>query len=421
MPYHVLAYVQGAGSLPTYADRSFALDENNAEGFNIGFGFDVDIDGQYSVVSAPFEASLGNQQGAVFVYDNSNGNLLHKLAHPRDNSPAGDFSDMFGHAVGISGDYIVATSPREDSPFIGNSDANPGYAFIFDRVTGNVLHEIANPNTGVERLGDLFGTSVAIDGNLIAIGAPFYNNDQGQNGGAVFVYNTSGTLLHTLINPRTGTVNDAQFGASVDLDGNTLVVGASRVDVPVYSNGSATPEVYVYDLTNPSSPTHTIPFPEAGSNGNFGQAVGVSGNFFVTGAHTVSTDGFTAGRAYVFDVSTGNLLHTLLNPTPSSADWFGYDVAIDGTRILISALYAEVGGTDEAGEVYQFDASTGNLVATISNPNPVQSGSGPDMYGYDMAISGKYALIGSYRADEQIFLENPSVIDNGAVYGHNLT
>jgi hypothetical protein len=85
------------------------------------------------------------------------------------------------------------------------------------------------------------GYTVAVDGNLTVVGAP-YDDIQGLDSGVVKVFDSSsGALLHVIPNPSAAP-ND-QFGYSVAISGTRMVVGARSDDTGAQNAGSA----YVYD------------------------------------------------------------------------------------------------------------------------------------------------------------------------------
>jgi hypothetical protein len=91
--------------------------------------------------------------------------------------------------------------------------------------------------------------------------------------------------------------------------------------------------------------------------------VAVSGTRIVAGVW--GEDGpNNQGIAYVFDATTGALISTLTNPAPAAGDGFGWSVAISGTVAVIGAINDDPGGIGNAGTAYVFDATTGALIAT---------------------------------------------------------
>ena len=63
----------------------------------------------------------------------------------------------------------------------------------------------------------------------------------------------------------------------------------------------------------------------------------------------------------------GDLLHTFLNPTPAADDYFGYSVAGVGSNVLVGAMGHSTGAPG-AGAAYLFDGTTGALLHTFLNP-----------------------------------------------------
>ncbi len=134
----------------------------------------------------------------------------------------------------------------------------------------------------------------------------------------------------------------------------------------------------------------------------FGISVAISGTNVIVGAYGEGDAGGTySGKAYIFDVTTGSLLHTLHNPNAYGAganDNFGTSVAISGTNVIVGAWAEDDAGGTESGKAYIFDATTGSLLYTLRNPN-AYSTSVDDKFGSAVAISGNLAVIGAYLED----------------------
>lgn len=238
--------------------------------------------------------------------------------------------------------------------------------------------KISNPSPGTD---DIFGRSVAVDGELMVIGKAHSTTV-----GTAYIFDaTTGTRLFTLNNPNS-TVGD-NFAGDVDISGTTVVVGSSS-----YSGGgvSKAGRAYIYSATT-GSLLRTIENPYPGSTDLFGASVAISGNRVVVGAYNDDAAVSNAGRAFVFNASTGALISTLENPTPLLSDYFGEQVAIDGTIAVIGSYGQDIDGYSSAGNAYAFDADSGNLIATLENPNP----SGNGQYGRGVGISGTTAIIGA--------------------------
>jgi hypothetical protein len=100
----------------------------------------------------------------------------------------------------------------------------------------------------------------------------------------------------------------------------------------------------------------------------------MDGNRVLISSPYDDTNGNEVGQAYLFDTSTGNLLQTLDDPTPTQSpasfavgDLFGISVALDGNRVLIGAAFDDTNGFG-VGQAHLFDATTGDLVQTFDDP-----------------------------------------------------
>ena len=83
----------------------------------------------------------------------------------------------------------------------------------------------------------------------------------------------------------------------------------------------------------------------------------------------------------------------------SANDRFGYSVSVDGNYAIIGAVYEDDAGGTNSGKAYIFDATTGSLLHTLHNPNAYDT-SASDNFGSAVSISGNYAVVGAYAEDE---------------------
>src|SRR5689334_4489354 len=146
-----------------------------------------------------------------------------------------------------------------------------------------------------------FGSSVAVSGTRVVIGAPF-NSVGGRSTGSAYVYDlasaTPAVPVAALNNPSPGEFE--YFGTSVAISGTRVVAGAPHDSTGALNAGSA----YVYDLTRltPTMPVATLNNPNPSVDDNFGNAVGISGNRVVVGAYWDNTGAPYSGSAYVYDL-----------------------------------------------------------------------------------------------------------------------
>ena len=364
-----------------------------ADARNSWFGSSMSVSGINVIIGAPFEVDVNNGSGAAYIFDITTGEFLRRLANPNAyNTPA---NDGFGISVAIDGNYAIVGAYNEDDA----GGTNSGKAYIFDITTGTLLHTLDNPNVYNTSVNDYFGEFVAITGNY-AIATAYGEDDAGgTTSGAVYIYDvTTGTLLHTLVNPNAyGTSAGDGFGRPVAASGNYLIVGA-------YFENNVTGVVYIFDVTT-GTLLRTLLNPNVygtAAGDDFGKTVAASGDYLIVGAgREDDAGGNSSGAAYIFNITDGTLLQTLTNPNPygtSLNDDFSVSVAIDGNYAVVGASSEDDAGGTESGKVYIFDVTTGELVRTLDNPNAALT-SAADYFGSSVSISGEYAIVGARFED----------------------
>lgn len=304
--------------------------------------------------------------------------------------------NYFGLAVAVSGNYAIITEP-----FWPSGSTNAGAAYIYNVTTGELLHTLYDPNVYGTATEDQFGRSVDISGNYAIVGAEFESSAGGSYSGAAYIYDvTTGDLVHTLIDPNPyGTAANDNFGHSVSISGNYAIVGAKGEGD---SGGTSAGKAYIYNVTT-GNLVHTLNDPNAygtSANDNFGWAVAIDGNYAIVGApFEGDAGGIYSGKAYIYNVTTGSLLYTLSNPNAygtSSGDEFGYTVAISGNRALVAAPFEDISGYLSVGTVYVYDVTTGTLLYTLQNPNPAGTDKSTDSkFGQALALTSNRIIVGA--------------------------
>jgi len=295
--------------------------------------------------------------------------------------------------------------------------------------------------------GDLFGSSSAISGDTLVIGAPGERFDAvgvdgvpGPTGlskaGAAYVFVRDGAswVQQAYLKPS-NTGADDLFGTAVDIDGDLLVVGAPDEDgfatgvngnqgdgLGSESSGAA----YVFELRNGLwRQVAYLKASDTDEGDQFGTAVAISGETVVVGAGH-------AGKAYVYTRS-GNVWSHQADLEASNATafhWFGNDVDIAGDIVVVSAplhsgAASGVNGPEEAccttrsGAAYVFerDAGVWSQQAYLKASNPDEH----DQFGSSVAVSGETVAVGARSEDSAAATVNGEQGDNaasgaGAVY-----
>jgi hypothetical protein len=276
----------------------------------------------------------------------------------------------------VSGDRVVIGEPRA-AP--GPGPVTSGSASVYD-LAGNWLFTFREPTLLRTNL-DLFGAAVAVSDHYVVVGAPGGNSGTG----AAYLFSvTTGHLLQTFAGSAAGGL----FGISVAVSGDSVVVGAPGENG---MNGSA----YVFSATVGGPPRYTWHNHSPTGSNLFGWSVAVSGTTAVVGSPGDSTGALGAGSAYVYDLSAGfgdPYRRTLNNPEPMGYAAFGWSVAVSGNSILVGAPnHAGDPLKQQSGSAYLFDAPSGARLATFAD----LPGVGMDHFGWSVAVSGSYALIGA--------------------------
>ena len=314
--------------------------------------------GDYLVIRSRF---------STYVYDlGKNGPASPGVSFPT--SPLGDGLAMSGSRV------VVGVYGYDYPPW--NTNAATVYVYdVASSTPGVPILALASP-TPAEK--NFFGRSVAISGDRIVVGMDRGGtNVPGTLGGAAYVYDlasaTPSEPVATLSSPNSSWGD--YFGYTVGISGTRVVVGAFDDDTGASNSGSA----YVYDLgsATPEIPVTALNNPTPATQDQFGQVVAIAGVRVVIGApgHDLITT--NAGSAYLYDVAGAQPAIPVARldpgPTPAFGEGFGGSVAISGTRVIVS-------GSPNT-RVYDLAGTTPVVPVTT-------------LFGGTVAISGSRAVVG---------------------------
>lgn len=313
-------------------------------------------------------------------------------------NPDADDVHNFGRSIAVNGNNLLVGSQTWSKD---NSKQTPGRVYLFDAESGKQLWIFEDPTPPLSRRRRgiyNYGTSTALSGSTVVIGD---SNDKTDAiaGGQVYVFDAvTGKLRHTLAKktPKRGDL----FGHSVTANGNMILVGAVGDDA---YQGKA----YLFDSVA-GKLLHIFSNPNPHSSWKFGQSVALNDKYALVGTSHAESELIKDGEAYLFNVSTGALLHTFANPSPSDYDNFAFRVALTDNTVVISAMGDDTDAED-AGRAYLFDAFSGRLLRTLSKPSPAAG----DFFGGMVAVSGDKVLIGTPN-------DNTEIESAGQVYVFNL-
>ncbi|MBL8208570.1 MAG: FG-GAP repeat protein, partial [Blastocatellia bacterium] len=351
------------------------------------FGTVVAISGDTAVVGAPdFDANSITNSGAVFVFVRTGSSWSQQAQLTASDAAS---YDSFGSSVAISGDTIVIGAYGDDNGF--NSDQ--GSAYVFTR-SGTTWSQQAKLTVSTGVANDWFGYSVAISGDTALIGAPLDDFGSTVNQGSAYVFTRSGVTWsqQEQLN-ATDAADSDNFGFAVALQGETAVIGAPADDVNSTSDqGSA----YVFVRSSSTwSPQQQLSAGDGASGDLFGYAVAISGETAMVGAPQDDVNGnVNQGSAYVFVRSnaTWSQQAMLTASDGTGGDTFGNSLAISNEMAVIGAPTNDVGGSPDQGSAYVFTRSG----ATWSQQQQLiaSDGAGSDSLGSGVAISGFTAIVG---------------------------
>ncbi len=466
---------------PITIDPSFSQDsyiKPAVTDTNDWFGYSVDIDGDIMVVGTLLEDSASQlingdssdnsavSAGAAYVFALIGIDWVQQAYLKASNAEAGD---SFGRSVAVSGSTVVVGASAEDgdanstmnSP--NNNSSGSGAAYVFTR-SGSTWTQQAYLKAFNVGDFDLFGTSVAIDGNTIVVGAISDDGDAGStmdlpnenafSAGAVHVFTRIGTTWtqEGYLKASNAEVND-KLGSSVAIDGNTVVAGAFGEDGDANSSINAPNNaaidagaayVFVRDVTSWSQQGY-LKAHNAEANDQFsndtGNAVAVDGDTVVVGSYKEDGDASSsinspnnnavdAGAAYVFvrDDTIWNQQSYLKASNAELDDSFAFSVDIAGETIVVgarredgdlnSSLEFPNNNSTLSGAAYVFSRNNSDwqLKGYLKGENTHHF----DSFGRSVAINEGNIIVGSTGEDgdanSTIVTPNDNTIDAGAVY-----
>ncbi|MFT5284580.1 MAG: hypothetical protein ACI8TQ_000737 [Planctomycetota bacterium] len=484
--HHFEQLIGDAGQLNSVALAAYIKASNSDN--QDSFGWSVAASGDTLVVGAYLESGgasgingdqsddTATQAGAVYVFVRSGGNWTQQAYIKASNTERLDF---FGYSVAIDGDTLLVGATGEDSESTGVNSFQNGvdasasgavYVFVRSGTTWSQQAYLKASNT--ENL-DAFGYSVAIDGDLIAVGAQSedgsvagVNGDQSDNGatssGAVYMFQRTGTTWTQDAYLKASFPGNADnFGGSVGVSGDRVVVGAGLEDsVTSGINGDANNNSFMqtgaaYVFVRNGITWSQEAYLKASNNGGamqFGgqRRVAFSGNTIVvgaphedgggTGVNSAQTGSFSSnsGAAYVFvrNGTTWSQQAYLKASTNGGADRFGFTADIDGDTIIVGAYNEDSDATgidgdetndnaNNSGAAYVFtrNGTTWNHEAYVKASN---TGTGDD-FGISVAVGGAGTLVFGGANDEDsdaIGIGGDPFNDdgdrNGAVYAYEV-
>ncbi len=351
------------------------------------FGNKVAVDGDTVVIGAKGDDDAGLSSGSAYVFVRIEGSWSQQAKLTAIDA---DGLDSFGNSVAVDGDTAVIGAYYDD-----DAGDDSGSAYVFVR-NGSSWSQQAKLTASDARLNDLFGKSVAVDGDTVVIGAD-RDDDAGLSSGSAYVFVRNGSSWSQQAKLTASDAAKADhFGVSVAVNGDTAVIGVTADDDDGLSSGSA----YVFVRSGDSwSEQAKLTASDAAAEDIFGTSVAIDGDMAVIGAFRDDDSGTDSGSAYVF-VRSGDSWSEQAKLTASDAaanDQFGISVAVDGDMAVVGAWFDNDGGAD-SGSAYVFvrSGSSWHQLQKLK----ANDAAAYDYFGSSVAVDGDTALIGAYADDE---------------------
>lgn len=323
-------------------------------------------------------------------------------------------NDNFGYSVAIDGDTLVLGAQREDSDSINdptsNEQAISGAAYVFAR-TGGTWTQQAYLKADAPEGNAQFGRSVGIYEDTIVIGEPL-RDGTGTDKGAVYIFTRTDTTWTQQVKlSASDAVDYDNFGESVALENGTLVVGAIGVD-------SGTGAAYVFTGSGANwTEQFTLQAADKSTGDEFGNSVAISGDTILAGSLKAAIDGVDdAGAAYIFtgSGSSWNQQQKLVaSLARAEFDNFGFSVALDGDVAVIGAPFRT--DTDN-GQAFTFTRTENTWGAGA--PLPVIASSG-DNFGQSVAIDGNVIAVSARYSQSASGTNNAGEVELFSFDGSN--
>lgn len=380
------------------------------------FGSGVDIDGDTAIVGAVYHEVSGQfRSGAAYIYERGNDWQVppEKLEADFPNE-----NDYLGGGVGVSGNIAIAASHgylnNLGGVFVFKRDPNQPVGSQWDQDT--IL--TASDGTTDDNFsgGILDHEAVAIDGRTVVAGASAADVGTEFGAGKAYIFRESSGSWNEdqILTANADVQSGAGFGRSVAIDGRLLIVGAPFEDHAQASDAGAD---YVFrrdTLTGQWNLEQRITAPQPAQTDHFGFSVSVSGSHVLVGS-----PGADQSHVYHYTNSTWTHIDALDPSGGAPGDQFGYSVSLSGSLALVGAQTHEhpSDSTIESGAAYLYqrqpNGGSGDWVEVLQMFNDAQFAEHLDRFGEAVVIDNDEALIGSLGDEPPAHQPNGQ---HGAVY-----
>lgn len=381
-------------------------------------GSSVALDGNTAVIGRPASVlSTFPTPGYADVYIRNTATGTWSLQATLTASDAQLYS-RFGSSVAIDGETIVVGSSHHDTTGPLFVDCGAAYVFVRDPITRQWSQQAKLLSPVLSSYVRL-GTSVAIQGDIVVVGAPGEDTVGLVDSGAVYVFvrnsgSGSWSPAPTLQASDPGTSD--WFGYEVAIDADDILIGSPFDDEGlVFDRGSA----YVFHRTGIGYfwvQSAKLSSPEAATFDRMGTSVAIEQGVALVGS---PGNNFTpllpdSGAVYHYGLDAGSGLWSLkakfAPPSVASADAFGTSVRLSNQKALIGSPAANNPYAVDGGLAYLFSLDPASSTWSQLQPLSPNHGASGDLFGIAVALDGPHAAIGASQSDAT------GVADSGAAF-----
>ncbi|MEM7368758.1 MAG: T9SS type A sorting domain-containing protein [Bacteroidota bacterium] len=348
---------------------------------NDNLGESVDINGNFAILGVPWgnvdlppPDDVISGAGAAYIFERqSDGTWVEQIRMETMDTRSYSF---YGEAVAISEKYAVMGGPYA-SYTVQSATSIGGAVLLYERDSTGQWTQKKKLEPAIRVWQGLFGSSVAIDGEVVVVGSPGeleHPSDSISLGGAAYVFereSDSSWKESRLVPDFDWDLFGSDFGNSVDIEGEYVVVGAPKLKTISSSEPSNLGGVLIFrkDSAGNWQEFQQIPAPLNQLNDMFGVSVAIEDGYIVVGANQEDEDknnGNTyidPGAAYVYKQDSAGywtLASKIVTSDRSEYDEFGFSVDISNSTVIGGAFSEdwdlnEQNFTSNAGAVYIFD------------------------------------------------------------------
>ena len=319
------------------------------------FGFSVAISGETVVIGADYDDDNGSASGSAYVFERDGVGFWSETQKLIASDAAAN--ERFGYSVSISGNTVGIGAAYDDDVDAATIDA--GSAYVFERDEAGVWSQVQKLTASDGAGGDLFGKSVSISGDTLVVGAD-YDDDNGSASGSAYVFDRDGGGFWSETQKLTASDGSSvdYFGWKVSISGETMVVSANYDD----DNGLNSGSVFIFERDGAGvwSEAQKLTASDGAENDQFGRSVSISGNKVVIGVDADDDNGGNSGSAYVFERGgAGNWseVQKLTASDGAASDFFGRSVSISGETVVVGGHGNDDNGSG-SGSAYMFDLNS---------------------------------------------------------------